>query len=54
MIKERYSNLDQRLIVKAIDEISAEYNVSEQIVWHHMENRHISSHELLESSLLLA
>jgi hypothetical protein len=54
MIKERYSDIDQRSIGRVIDEISTEYNVSEQVVRHHMENRQVLSHDLFESSLLLA
>lgn len=54
MIKERYSHVDQRSIGKVIDEISTQYNVSEQVVRHHMENRQVLSPDLSESSLLLA
>lgn len=53
MIKERYSAFDQRSIGKVIDEISSEYNVSEQVVRHHMVNRKVLSQDLQDSSLLL-
>jgi hypothetical protein len=54
MIKEQYSDIDQRSIGKVVDEISNEYGVSEQVVVHHMENRQVLSHAMFESSLLLA
>jgi hypothetical protein len=55
MIKERYANgIDQRSLGKVIDEISSEYNVADQVVLHHMENRKVLSPELIESPLLLA
>ena len=54
MIRKLYSNMDQRSIVKAIDEISNQYEVSERIVQHHMVNRQVLSHAMFESSLLLA
>lgn len=55
MIKERYpNNIDQRSLGKVIDEISTEYNVAEQVILHHMENRKVLSQEMIESPLLLA
>lgn len=54
MIKEQYSDIDQRSIGKVVDEISNDYGVSEQVVVHHMENRQVLSHAMFESSLLLA
>jgi hypothetical protein len=55
MIKERYVNgIGQRSLGKVIDDISSEYNVADQVVLHHMENRKVLSQELIESPLLLA
>jgi hypothetical protein len=55
MIKERYPNgIDQHSIGKVVDAISDEYDVAEQVVRHHMENRHVLSRELIDSPLLLA
>ena len=55
MIEERYPNgIDQRSIGKVVEQISDEYNVSEQVVLHHMENRHLVSRGLIDSPLLLA
>jgi len=55
MLKEQYpGGVDQRSLGKVIDEISSRYNVAEQVVLHHMENRKVLSQELIESPLLLA
>lgn len=55
MIQERYPDgIEQRSIGKVVDEISDEYNVSERVVLHHMENRQLLSQGLIDSPLLLA
>lgn len=55
MIQERYPDgIEQRSIGQVVDEISREYNVSERVVLHHMENRQLLSRGLIDSPLLLA
>jgi len=54
MIEQRYSGLDQRTVAKAVDEISTDYVVAEQVVIHHMENRHVLAQKLPSGDLLMA
>jgi hypothetical protein len=54
MIQSQYSNLDQRTVAKAVDEISTDYIVSEQVVLHHMENRNVLAQEFPDNPLLWA
>ena len=54
MIRNRYSNLDQRTVAKAVEQIAADYMVSEQVVLHHMENRKVLTQEAPANPLLWA
>ena len=55
MIRERFAGkLDPRRLGDTVAELSAEYNVSEQLIVHHMENRKVLPSGVLQGSLLLA
>ena len=55
MIRERFSGkLDQGRIGEAVAELSTEYNVAEQLILHHMQNRNVLPYGILQGSLLLA
>jgi len=54
-LKERYSRgIDARTVEKVVDEISAEYNVGEHVVFHHLENRDVLFQELMEAPPMLS
>jgi len=55
MIRERFAGkLDPGHIGDAVAELSTEYNVAEQLILHHMENRDVLPSGIAPTSLLLA
>lgn len=54
MIRSQYSNLDQHTVAKAVDQIAADYIVSEQAVHSHMEYRNALTQEAPVNPLLRA
>jgi hypothetical protein len=55
MIRKRFSGkLDPGRIGDAVAELSTEYEVSEQLIFHHMENRNVLPYGMARASLLLA
>ena len=55
MIRKRFSGkLDQGRIGDTVAELSSEYKVSEQLIFHHMQNRNVLPYGTSQASLLLA
>jgi hypothetical protein len=55
MIRERFSGrLDPGRIGDNVAELSTEYQVSEQLIFHHMDNRNVLPYGIDQASLLLA
>jgi hypothetical protein len=54
MIEERFSGGFDRGIGDIVADLSTEYNVSGQIIFHHLENRNILPHGMGQGSLLIA
>lgn len=55
MIRDRFSVIPERNVRgDVVAELSVEYEVSEQLILHHMENRDIVSHDIAKDSLLFA
>jgi hypothetical protein len=55
MIRERFSTrLDPGRVGDTVAELSTEYQVSEQLIFHHMDNRNVLPYGMNQASLLLA
>jgi hypothetical protein len=55
MIKERFSVIPGRSLRGGlVTDLSTEYEVSEQLIFHHMENRDVLSHSVAQDALLFA
>jgi Zn-dependent peptidase ImmA (M78 family) len=55
LIRQRYADkLDKSSVSSAIDDVSSEYDVSDQVVLHHMENGEVLPKGFLGSPLQLA